>query len=329
MWNPPLVDEQPGKRGVRAGRGRRPARRAGRARGADDLLPEVAPRRRADPALRDACGSRTRAAPTSPSGSRPTAPATRPRSGARSSGGWPRASCWRCGHQRARARHRHRRARRGDLRDVPGHGREPAPDVGPRRPPRHRPRDVRRRRGRARPVLLPPPRRVPRPRRWRRRSSTTSPRRSTSRTSPPPPTSCRSRPRTTTCSAPRWEQHAQRLVKQGALRERGGRYLPRGPGFPAAGSRCAARRPTRSRSSRRDGGEMIGTVESARAPLGRPPRRGLPAHGRALRGRGARPARAPRARAALRRRLVHAAEEGDRDLHRGGARAARRAAASS
>ena len=33
---------------------------------------------------------------------------------------------------------------------------------------------------------------------------------------------------------PRWEQHARRLVEQGRLRERGGRYLPRGPGYPAA-----------------------------------------------------------------------------------------------
>ena len=62
-------------------------------RGAHDLLPQVAPRRRADPALHASCGSRTRAAATSPSGSRPTARATRRRSGARSSGGSPRATC--------------------------------------------------------------------------------------------------------------------------------------------------------------------------------------------------------------------------------------------
>ena len=67
------------------------------------------------------------------------------------------------GHQRARARHRHRLARRGDLRDLPRHRRLAAPDVGPRRPPRPRAGALRGRRGRARPVLLPPPRRVPRP----------------------------------------------------------------------------------------------------------------------------------------------------------------------
>src|SRR5215213_6931059 len=64
---------------------------------------------------------------------------------------------------------------------------------------------------------------------------------------------------------PRWEEHARRLVQQGALRERGGRYLPRGPGYPAA--RIALR--SASRDSvlivEADGGEIIGTVESARA----------------------------------------------------------------
>ena len=65
-------------------------------------------------------------------------------------------------HRRARARDRHRGARRGDLRHVPGHRRVAAADVGARRAARTRPGGLRRRRGRARPVLLPPPRRVPR-----------------------------------------------------------------------------------------------------------------------------------------------------------------------
>ena len=65
-------------------------------------------------------------------------------------------------HRCARARHRRRRARRRDLRQLPRHGRQPAPDVGPRRPEPPRARRLRRGRGRARPVLLPPPRRVPR-----------------------------------------------------------------------------------------------------------------------------------------------------------------------
>ena len=95
MWNPPLIDEQTGARALGARRGGRPARRPRRERGADDLLPEVAPRHRADPEVHQAASSRSAGAPTSPSGSRRTAPATRRRSGARSSGGWPRASCWR------------------------------------------------------------------------------------------------------------------------------------------------------------------------------------------------------------------------------------------
>jgi DEAD/DEAH box helicase domain-containing protein len=64
---------------------------------------------------------------------------------------------------------------------------------------------------------------------------------------------------------PRWEAHAERLVKLGELRERGGRYLPRGSDYPAA------RIPLRSASAdavavvEATGGEVIGTVETARA----------------------------------------------------------------
>ena len=65
-------------------------------------------------------------------------------------------------HRRARARHRHRCARRGDLRDVPGHGRVAAADVGPRGAARPRAGGLRGGRGRAGPVLLPAPGRVPR-----------------------------------------------------------------------------------------------------------------------------------------------------------------------
>ena len=48
-------------------------------------------------------------------------------------------------HQRARARNRRRPARRGALRRLPGHGRQPAPAVGPRRSSRPRARRARRR----------------------------------------------------------------------------------------------------------------------------------------------------------------------------------------
>jgi DEAD/DEAH box helicase domain-containing protein len=65
---------------------------------------------------------------------------------------------------------------------------------------------------------------------------------------------------------PRWSAYADRLVKLGQLREKGGRYLPRGEGFPAA------KIPLRSASPDsvaivdvEGGGEVIGTIETARA----------------------------------------------------------------
>jgi DEAD/DEAH box helicase domain-containing protein len=63
----------------------------------------------------------------------------------------------------------------------------------------------------------------------------------------------------------RWEEHAQRLVKQGRLRERGGRYLPRGPGYPAARIALRSASPDSVAIVESVGGEVIGTVESARA----------------------------------------------------------------
>ena len=64
---------------------------------------------------------------------------------------------------------------------------------------------------------------------------------------------------------PRWEAYAQRLVTLGELRERRGSYLPRGEGF------AAGRIALRSSSVDSYGvvdvnqGELVGTVESARA----------------------------------------------------------------
>src|SRR5205085_5942208 len=64
---------------------------------------------------------------------------------------------------------------------------------------------------------------------------------------------------------PRWEGYAKRLVRMGELRERAGRYLPRGDGFPAG------RISLRSASIDAFGvvdegsGEVIGTVEAERA----------------------------------------------------------------
>jgi DEAD/DEAH box helicase domain-containing protein len=72
-------------------------------------------------------------------------------------------------------------------------------------------------------------------------------------------------PEDTEVFGPRLEEHAERLVKQGRLRERGGRYLPRGPGFPAAGIALRSASPDSVAVVEAAGGEVIGTVETARA----------------------------------------------------------------
>jgi DEAD/DEAH box helicase domain-containing protein len=64
---------------------------------------------------------------------------------------------------------------------------------------------------------------------------------------------------------PRWEQHATRLVKQGRLRERGGRYLPRGEGYPAGRIALRSASPDSVTIVEAEAGEVIGTVETARA----------------------------------------------------------------
>ncbi|HYP48072.1 MAG TPA: DEAD/DEAH box helicase [Thermoleophilaceae bacterium] len=64
---------------------------------------------------------------------------------------------------------------------------------------------------------------------------------------------------------PRWEEHAEQLVRQGRLRERGGRYLPRGEGYPAAEIALRSASPDSVAIVEAAGGEVIGTVETARA----------------------------------------------------------------
>jgi DEAD/DEAH box helicase domain-containing protein len=63
----------------------------------------------------------------------------------------------------------------------------------------------------------------------------------------------------------RWEEHARRLVHLGRLRERGGRYLPRGPGYPAAGIALRSASPDSVAIVDAGSGELLGTVETARA----------------------------------------------------------------
>src|SRR3954453_22258390 len=64
---------------------------------------------------------------------------------------------------------------------------------------------------------------------------------------------------------PRWQAHADMLVQRGDLRERNGRYMPRGEGFPAG--RVSLRSAGLDSYAVVDagGGEIIGTVEAARA----------------------------------------------------------------
>ena len=63
----------------------------------------------------------------------------------------------------------------------------------------------------------------------------------------------------------RWEEHAGRLVKLGRLRERGGRYLPRGEGYPAARIALRSASPDSVSIVEAEGGEVIGNVELSRA----------------------------------------------------------------
>jgi DEAD/DEAH box helicase domain-containing protein len=64
---------------------------------------------------------------------------------------------------------------------------------------------------------------------------------------------------------PRWEAYAERLVKLGRLRERGGRYLPRGPGYPAAQIALRSACADSVAIVEANAGEVIGTVEASRA----------------------------------------------------------------
>ena len=139
IWNPPLTDEALGtRRSALAEAAELLARLVARRR-AHDLLHEVAQGRRAAEPPRQATSSQDDAAPSSAELVEPyragytAAAAARARAPARARG------AARGDHdRRARARHRHRRARRGGRRDLPGHGRVAAPDVGPRRAARAR-----------------------------------------------------------------------------------------------------------------------------------------------------------------------------------------------
>ena len=63
----------------------------------------------------------------------------------------------------------------------------------------------------------------------------------------------------------RWRAHAEGLVSTGDLRERAGRFLPRGPGFPAAEMSLRSASPDSVGVVEVECGELIGSVEGARA----------------------------------------------------------------
>src|SRR5947208_727640 len=65
---------------------------------------------------------------------------------------------------------------------------------------------------------------------------------------------------------PRWRAYAEQLVRQGDLREKDGRFLPRGAGFPAGPISLRSAGLQSIAVVDADGGELIGTVEPARAP---------------------------------------------------------------
>ena len=270
IWNPPLTDEELGQRRSALGEAAELLARLVRDGARADLLHEVAQGRR-DPAQ---AARRRPGARTAPELARARGPLPRrlhPPAAPRARGPpRPRRAARGDHDRRARARDRHRRARRRGRRHVPRDRRLAAPDVGARRAARPRPRRLRRGRGRARPVLLPPPRRLPRaprrggdprPRERRRSSAATcsAPRTrgrcrartpsSSARAGRPTPRSCRAR---ASCAAGRAGQ-AERRAGAADPGERGpvlSTYVPRDPAAtPPPRSRCARPRPTASRSS--------------------------------------------------------------------------------
>ncbi len=63
----------------------------------------------------------------------------------------------------------------------------------------------------------------------------------------------------------RWELAARRLVGLGQLREKGGHYLPRGDGYPAGRIALRSSSPDSVAVIESEGGEVLGSVETARS----------------------------------------------------------------
>ena len=231
--------------------GRRHAHRPADRRDADDLLrrqparggadPQVLPRH-PDRARSPRPGRRDRPLPGRLHA--PAAPRDRGPAELRRAAGGRR-------DQRARARDRHRRARRGDLRRLSGHRRQPPADVGQGRSPPRRPRHLPGRDRRPRPVLLPPSDRVPDP--PGRGGDPRPPQRADPVRAPG-----RGRLRGAARRSPRRRDPRRGLARAGRGADRprlpaqGPRRPARGPRLGAtrpAGSACAPPPPTRSPSS--------------------------------------------------------------------------------
>ncbi len=65
---------------------------------------------------------------------------------------------------------------------------------------------------------------------------------------------------------PRWQGYADHLVQEGKLREKGGSYMVRGDGFPAGAVSLRSSSTESFAVVDSTSGELIGTVEAARAP---------------------------------------------------------------
>ena len=318
IWNPPLLDPELGLRASPLGEASRLLSQLTSAWPADDLLREEPQGRRADPPLHRRAGRRRDRRPARPLPRRVHARAAPRHRAAARRGRAPR----RHGDGRARARDRHRPPRLRDLGRLPRNGRVAPPAVGPRRASRRAgSRSSSRARTRSTSSSRASPRRCSRDG-SRRRSSTTRTRGSSTRTS----SRRRSRRRSTT----------QTRTRSARRRSPRGRSCPSSSApRPASSGRAATTRPrgsrsapatwTRSRSSTRDTGSLLGLVERDRAYS--------TVHEGAvylhlgeqylvdeldLEGRVAR-------RLARERRLVHAGEEGDRDHDRGALSESRRA----